>query len=118
MDDIQDADFFEKVRSYLKGDMPLDELDRWIVERLPALVPPRQDAVSELAGLIQLWVSELGQGHRDPEEVRSSVREYLRRHGPVVVSFRVGVHPESASASTPIHLFMRGEFQVLSFSHR
>lgn len=118
MDDIQDANFFEKVRSYLRGDMLLDELDRWIVERLPALVPPRQDAVSELAGLIQLWVSELGQGHRDPEEVRSSVREYLRRHGPVVLSHRIGVHPESGSANAPTPLFMQGEFQVLSFSRR
>ncbi len=119
MDAIQDSDFFEMVRSYVRGEISLDELDQWIVERLPSFAPPRQDAVSELAGLIQLSAFEVSQGHRDAQDVRSLVEEYLRRREPIVVSYQVGVHPESASTNVPIPIFTGWrEVRVLSFSHR
>jgi len=104
--DIQDFIFFEMVRSYLNGRVSIEELDRWIVERLPSFVPPRQDAVSALAGSIQLWVAEMNAGHRSPDEVRAMVREHLERQGPVIVSADVDVRSGSASANVVAPLFM------------
>lgn len=119
MDDIQGYAFYEKVKAYLRGDLSIEELDRWIVEQLPSLMPPRDDAVSELAGLIQLWVSEVNQGHRAPDEVRSLLQEALRRQGAILVSVHVGKQSDTGSANDAPPFFMwPAEAQVLSASRR
>lgn len=98
MELIESADFFERVRSYLDGQIPLSNVDEWIVERVPALAPPRRDAVSELASRIQLWIAELSQGHREEAEVRTLIDDYLRQRK-TLVFFAVSSYADSASST-------------------
>lgn len=76
-----------KVTEYLlREGLSLNELDLWIISNIAAFRPPRRDSASELAGLIQLWVAERNQGHRDSEEIRELISVYFRNNATFTVN--------------------------------
>jgi hypothetical protein len=117
MELIRDAGFLEKVTSYLRGEISLSYLDDWIVAHLPVLVPPRRDIVSELAGLMQLWISESREGHRDEAGIRALVEDYLRHHETLVVFYGPVLRSSSANSSIipmPVSIGPQGAQVALS----
>ncbi len=73
-------------QAFSRGALALVEFDNWIVLHLPSFLPPHRDAASQLAGLIQLWVAELNQGHRNQDEIRALVGDYMREHAMFMLS--------------------------------
>lgn len=99
-----DAELLHKISAYLHEEIPLRELDAWIVSNMQAFLPPRRDSISAIAGRIQLWISEKNQGHRTLSEiqelVKGSLRDYLHEHQTVIVTERVIPSTMASSVNT------------------
>jgi hypothetical protein len=97
---MQPLHLLNKVMDYLNERISLDDLDEWIVENLLAFVPPRKDTLSELAGRIQLWISELRRGDRVESEVRQLIQDYLSSQQTFILP--IGPTRYSSSANTTL----------------
>ncbi len=108
---MEHSELFERAQAFVRSDLSLDVLDDWIVEHLPSLLPPRDNAASRLAGSIQLWIAEMNRGHRSAEEIRVLVADYLRSNVPIVLS-SIRLHASSGNASLLAFMPMAPEGQV------
>lgn len=95
----QDAIFLAKVNAYIRGEITLSDLDLWVMINLRPFLPPRRDSISEVAGLIQLWVAERNQGHRTVDEVRELIAAYIREIPTITVTDAEMVTSGTASSA-------------------
>lgn len=119
---IQRSQIYSKVLSYLREGISLSELDRWIIEHLDAFLAPPRDSSSQLAGMVQRWLAELGQGHRSEDEIRQLLEKYIREHQTMVLfsgpDFCYTTSSNSNVSPSGLGLTVQREAQILSSWHR
>lgn len=110
------------VEAYLRQEISLSELDRWIIDNLGFFLAEPRDSSSDLAGAIQRWLAEMSHGHRAEREFRQLVEDHLRRQKTVVLSlgenFLTATSSNSNVSGPALGITPQEEVQVLSFSHR
>jgi len=64
-------EIFSKTCDYLEGRSSLADLESWVASRLPAYMSNPESPAGQLAGLIELSLSELHDGLRTERSVKS-----------------------------------------------
>ena len=70
-------EFESVIRSYLDGDLSLDELQDWLDAHVQATADSADPAAIELSDRAWILLSELGYGIRTDESVRAEFRQLL-----------------------------------------
>ena len=71
-------EIYNKVIQYLNGDIKLSDLENWIVPNLERVVNLPPSPERDLAGEIELGLSEMTAGHRTENEFKTELRELLQ----------------------------------------
>ena len=74
------SDLYEIVRQYLESSISIQQLEDWIVPRLPDLLSDPDSEDSELVATIELGFAELNNDNIDEDEFKSWLDEELNNH--------------------------------------
>src|SRR5262245_17500256 len=72
-------EILDRVRSYVEGHITLDDFEVWFVPATLAVHQSDAQAAQELAGTINLWLSEFSNGDRTESEMHDLFNELLPR---------------------------------------
>ena len=87
--------------SYLRGEISLAELDRWMAPYLPVLMDAPDSTGGRLAGAIELAVAEFSDGFRTDRAIKQWLRAYRARQAIYITAFAGGpATSETTSSST------------------
>lgn len=70
-------ELLSQIYRYLDEKIALEELEDWLVPRLPALLHSPDADVTELVGTVELGLAEMSIGARSEEEFRALLRESI-----------------------------------------
>lgn len=74
------SELLDMLDRYLQGTISLDELEDWLVPRLPIFFGPMEhSSATDLVAGIELGLAEMSEGMRTEEEFRESVRQELQK---------------------------------------
>ena len=90
-------DLREKVLAYAEGRITVEELEDWLVPRLPMYLTPEPSDDARLASVVELGLAELGDGLTTEGELRASLLARVCEERTVL--FRPGASWERTSAS-------------------
>jgi len=76
----------ERINNYIEDKISLQELEEWIVAKMPALIYDPLSVESNLAAAVELCLAEYAEGIRDEERVRQYLRAALLEHRVTVVA--------------------------------
>jgi hypothetical protein len=93
----------EKALQYAEGHISLEELEDWLIPRLPAYLAFQSSTDAEVAGAIELGLAEIGDGLIGEVEFRRSLRSLTASKGTVFASYgRTNVVQTGATNTTLI----------------
>lgn len=67
------------VDAYLERNISLEQLEEWLVPRLPFFFKPPYSSASELATEIEMGLAEIGDKTLTEKEFRTSLRDFFNR---------------------------------------
>ena len=68
-----------RLQDYLRRRATLQDMESWLVPRLPLYLDDPDSAAGQLAGAIELLLSELHAGLRTERSLRAALRRYHTR---------------------------------------
>ena len=71
----------QSLDSYLRGEISLVVLDRWMAPFLPVLMDAPDSAGARLAGAVELAAAEFSDGFRTERAIKQWLRAYRARQG-------------------------------------
>ena len=69
----------QSLDTYLRGEISLSELDRWLAPFLPVLMDAPDSTGARLAGAIELAAAEFSEGFRTERAIKQWLRAYRSR---------------------------------------
>ncbi len=110
------SELYGAVFDYLEHRLTLNELERWLLPRLDAILSNASPDGQELVNVLELNRAEVAAGHRSEDELREEVRAYIDAHPTVDATFREIV--TSSASSVQIVNVDAPESGVTMFSYR
>jgi len=100
------SELFDIVDQYLERVISLQELEDWLVPRLPFFFKLPYSSGEELVTAIEVGLAEISDKTLTEEDFRSSLRDAINRQVAYTVTFADETYENFAGSSvqTPIHL--------------
>jgi len=91
-----------RLQDYLRRRATLQDMESWLVPRLPLYLDDPDSAAGQLAGAIELLLSELHAGLRTERSLRAALRRYHTRLQTIWIRYpSVEAEDTATSSSTP-----------------
>jgi len=90
--------FIEKVYSYLEQRTSLEDLEDWLIPRLPLFFSLPKSSMTELVSTVELGLAEMSSRALSEEEFRGQIRDYLHAHPPTTFQY-LEAHQTTSTAA-------------------
>ncbi len=81
---------FGVATSYLHNEISLHELHEWMARHTTWLMTAPKDDATELAGLVELNLAEIGLSHATEDDLRRELTKFFASHPKVTVHLDAG----------------------------
>jgi len=111
-------DIFVKVNQYLDKKISFQELEDWIVDHLFYFIYSPNNTAKDLAGIIELSLAEMSNGHLSEEEFRERIHNFIMHTSTIIYNLS-NQWADSGMSSHVTHLsYSIGEAVSSSFEYK
>jgi hypothetical protein len=112
---ISESKIREKLGHYLRGDLPLDQFEDWLVQNSWDMHKDSDEPSQKLASAVELRLAEYSSGHLDEGALRDELRQLVN---PALVWMSFGETTPPIPAEPPNNVVAQTEYQILAFIGR
>jgi hypothetical protein len=106
----------DKLLDFVEGKITTEQLEDWLVPRLPGFLASPDTADSDVIAAVELGLAEMADGIRTMAEFRDLLRDTLREQSSVQVVFDLQPHNESGATSQTSMVVFSYRDREISFS--